>query len=72
MRLRLGRGSQLALEFPRQRERQLLLGGGHLSNVNEAVFGKVGFGPGSREGLSMDEYALFTISSFQNGGFTLA
>ncbi|GAA5541723.1 MULTISPECIES: ABC transporter substrate-binding protein [Brucella] len=40
--------------------------------TTETLFGKVGFGPGSREGLSMDEYALFTISSFQNGGFTLA
>ena len=38
----------------------------------ETLFGKVGFGPDNREGLSMDEYALFTISSFHNGGFSLA
>lgn len=38
----------------------------------QTLFGKVEFGPGKREGLSMDEYALFRLNSFRNGGFSLA
>jgi len=38
----------------------------------QTLFGKVEFGPGKREGLPIDEYGLFRLTSFRNGGFSLA
>lgn len=61
-----------AVEIAKSAETDAVIKALETMGTTETLFGKVAFGPGNREGLAMDEYALFSIASFRNGGFSLA